>query len=71
VPDDTTQSVKRLYELSVKPSAPPAGVRQIYCKTDGKWYEQDSAGTETEIGSGGGGGTSTDPVTDPYLLALR
>jgi len=71
VPDDATQSVKRLYELSAKPSAPPAGVMQLYCKTDKKWYVQDSDGTETELGAGGGPGGTFDPLRSPIILAVR
>jgi len=39
------------------PSAPAAGYYQLYFKdANGKPYYQDSAGTETEVGSGSGGG---------------
>lgn len=39
------------------PSAPTSGKVKIYAKSDDKVYKQDSAGVETEIGAGGGGGS--------------
>ena len=45
MPDDAIQSVKRLYELGAKPSAPPAGQRELYAKTDG-WHDEDSAAND-------------------------
>lgn len=41
-------------EQSTIPAAPPAGFRSIYAKSDG-FYEQNSAGTESRVGTGGGG----------------
>ncbi len=38
------------------PSAPSSGFNKLYPKSDGKWYNQTSAGVETELGAGGGGG---------------
>ena len=39
-------------EQAAKPSAPAAGKRRLYFKTDNKFYNEDEGGTETEIGSG-------------------
>lgn len=50
-------------EQAVKPSAPAAGKWRIYPKTDHKFYWEDSGGTETEIG-GGGGDVATDTIWD-------
>lgn len=50
------------------PSAPAAGTRILYPKSDGNWYSKDSAGVETQVNGGGGGGTSgaTYTVTTEY-----
>lgn len=40
---------------SSTPSSPSAGSSKLYAKTNGKVYKLTSAGTESEIGSGGGG----------------
>lgn len=51
------------------PSNPSANYYKLYFKSDGLLYYLNSAGTETEVGSGGGGGvaatawTSFTPVT--------
>jgi hypothetical protein len=39
------------------PGTPASGKVVIYSKTDGKLYIKDDAGTETDLTSGGGGGT--------------
>lgn len=36
---------------TVAPSAPPSGYVTLYAKTDGAFYTQDDAGTETELGA--------------------
>jgi hypothetical protein len=52
------------------PSNPPAGFYKAYVKTDGKLYLLDSAGVETPVGAGGGGGLSIlSPVSYPYAIA--
>lgn len=38
------------------PSTPAAGLKKLYPKADGKVYTLDSAGVETAVGSGSGGG---------------
>lgn len=43
-------------EQGSTPSSPSSGTRKLYVKTDGKAYLLDSAGTETQLGSGGAGG---------------
>lgn len=45
----------QLTELAVTPGDPAAGEKKVYCKTDGKCYQLDSAGNEVELGAGGGG----------------
>jgi len=45
-------------EEAVKPSNPSSGNRTLYPKNDG-WYDLDALGTETKLGSGGGGGDAT------------
>lgn len=42
----------------VTPSNPAAGLKKLYPKADGKLYTLNSAGTETEVGSGSGGGAN-------------
>lgn len=44
----------RLQMLSAKPTITDANEMGLYFKTDKKLYKVDSAGTETEIGAGGG-----------------
>lgn len=44
-------------ETSATPAPPPTGALLLYPKTDDKWYQQNSAGVETQLGSGSG--TST------------
>lgn len=39
------------------PTTPSAGYRKFYPKADGLMYQLDDAGTETPVGSGGGGGS--------------
>lgn len=47
------------------PATPPAGSIHIYSKTDKKLYIKDDAGTETQLGTGGGGGaTDTDGLPE-------
>jgi len=45
-----------LEELSSTPSTPSAGDKKIYAKDDGKLYQLDSLGIESELGSGSGSG---------------
>lgn len=40
------------------PGTPASGIVRIYAKTDGKLYQKDDAGTETDL-AGGGGSTVT------------
>lgn len=53
----TTPSVdiETYTDQSSTPSAPSAGKRKVYSKTNGKVYHLDSAGVERELGSGGTG----------------
>jgi hypothetical protein len=51
----TINGVIDIPEVTVA-SNPPSGWWRLFFKTDGKLYKRNSAGTETEIGSGGGGG---------------
>ncbi len=48
--------VPSLTDQGSTPSTPSAGITKVYTKTTGKVYKLNSAGTETEIGSGGGAG---------------
>lgn len=47
------------------PSTPAAGKVRVYAKTDGLLYSKDDAGTETALGSSGGGGAS-DPILTQF-----
>lgn len=49
----------RLTEQASAPSTPASGFKKLYAKTDGKVYTLNSAGTESEVGSGAAGGTGT------------
>jgi hypothetical protein len=49
--------VVSLTEQSSAPSSPSAGTKKFYAKNDGKLYTKNSAGTETEVGAGGAGGS--------------
>ena len=40
------------------PSTPASGFLRAYAKTDGKLYQKNDAGTETDLSSAGGGGAS-------------
>lgn len=44
------------------PSAPASGYNQIYFKSDGNLYKQDSGGTEQQVGGSGSGGGSGYPL---------
>jgi hypothetical protein len=44
------------------PANPPVGALLLYAKSDGKVYTKTSAGVETDISSGGGGGSAVVPV---------
>lgn len=49
------------------PANPTAGNRKTYFKTNGKMYQLNSSGTETEIGSGSSpGGTSVGGTVYQY-----
>jgi hypothetical protein len=64
-----TINIVNLTEQSSTPSTPSSGTKRFYAKNDGRVYTLDSAGTETEVGSGGGGGGifhySTDAALSP------
>lgn len=52
-----------LPEISA-PSTPASGFLRLYAKSDGKAYQKDDAGTETDLsasGGGGSGGASLEP----------
>jgi hypothetical protein len=49
-----TVNASAVFQEIATPAAPSAGNRKIYPKTDG-WYEQNSAGVESPLGSGGSG----------------
>lgn len=58
-----------LAEVASTPSAPSSGNRKIYAKSNGKFYQLDSNGIETEMtasGAGGGGGG----ITSAQALAI-
>jgi len=40
------------------PSTPGSGKVRVYAKSDGKLYQKDDAGTETDLAASGGGGTA-------------
>lgn len=42
-------------ELGAVSDTPPTGKQLIYVLSDGKWYTKNSAGVQTQIGSGAGG----------------
>lgn len=58
-------------ELTEAPATPAAGTAIIYRLDDGKYYAKDSAGDETELGTGssGGGGTTSTPL-DAFAFTL-
>lgn len=47
------------------PSNPSSGFQRLYCKSDGKCYTLQNDGTETELGSGGGGSGFQELMADP------
>jgi hypothetical protein len=49
------------YEQGVPPSTPASGVRKLYSKSDG-FYQLDSTGLETKVGSGSGSGSGSGVV---------
>ena len=53
---DPTLSASLIGTQIATPSAPASGFNKLYPKSDGKWYNQTSAGVETELGAGGGSG---------------
>lgn len=55
-----------LEELTATPSNPQSGYKKIYAKDDGKVYTLNSSGTETEVGSGSGGGSDGLLEGDDY-----
>lgn len=55
-----------LVEFSAAPSNPVAGSRKVYAKTDGKLYQLNSSGVETELTNVAGGGLS-----GPQVLAIQ
>ncbi len=50
-----TVDIETYTDQSSTPSNPAVGKRKLYSKTDGKFYQLDSAGVETQIGSSGSG----------------
>lgn len=52
----TVTDAIRFSEQSSTPSTPSAGYGKFYRKNDGKFYQLNSAGAETAVGSGSGGG---------------
>lgn len=46
------------FDQVATPAAPAAGKQKLYPKSDGKFYTTKSDGTETALGSGGGGGSA-------------
>lgn len=56
------QQYVNLTQIST-PSIPGAGTNDLYFKTDGNLYIQNSAGVETLVGSSGGGGNVSGPGT--------
>ena len=50
----------RFKEQASAPAAPAAGFHQLYYRSDGTWYSQDTTPTETEFGGGGGGALPPD-----------
>jgi len=54
----------RFAEQGSTPATPAAGYGIIYTKTDSKWYSKNDAGTETELGGGGGLGNAQDAPTE-------
>lgn len=65
--DFVADKIQHEEELLVKqistPSNPSAGYVSIYTKSDDKVYKKTSAGVESEIGSGGGGGSGINLIT--------
>lgn len=59
-----------LTELGSTPSTPSSGDKKIYCLGDDKCYQLNDAGTETELGSGGGGSLNITNVTTTYTALL-
>lgn len=52
---DLTTQAAELPEIAT-PSTPASGFGRVYFKSDGKLYQINDAGTETQVGSGSGGG---------------
>jgi hypothetical protein len=50
------------------PSAPSAGNTSLYAKTDGKLYYRPAGGSETEVGSGSGGGREVLTANRTYYV---
>jgi hypothetical protein len=66
---DSVVDTSLVFQDITTPSNPPSGYHKIYCKSTGTFYTLDSAGVETAIGTGtGGGGTTSivNYVTNPY-----
>jgi len=61
-----TVDVAKLTEQGITPSTPSAGTKKLYAKNDGKLYTLNSAGTETEVGSGAGGSGSKNYAQQLY-----
>lgn len=52
-----------LDEHSSAPATPASGKVAVYAKADGKVYRKDDAGTEAELGGGGGSYTGSNGIT--------
>lgn len=47
------------------PATPDAGIIRVYAKTDGNLYKKDSAGVESQVGSGAGGSGEKNYIENP------
>lgn len=52
------------------PATPSSGFVRLYAKTDGKAYQKDDAGTETDLSQSGGGSSASDTVLSSGRLTL-
>ena len=52
------------FDEMAAPGTPAAAKVRVYAKADGKMYRKDDAGTEAELGGGGGGAVATDVIWD-------
>jgi hypothetical protein len=72
--DRAIKSTTVEFKETTTPANPPANSHKIYAKSDGSLYILNSAGTETAIGTGSGGGgisqwiTATNYATDDVVI---